>query len=85
MGGPNNGFFERSKPQYETVAASGFTSVKSAGARGDGATDDTAVINSVLASAAGNSIVYFPAGSYIVTDTIQVRFHHLSFSLTETH
>ncbi len=36
-----------------------------AGAKGDGATDDTAQINSAIAAAAGG-VVYFPKGTYIV-------------------
>jgi glucan 1,3-beta-glucosidase len=64
--------FERSKPQYETVAASSFVSVKSAGAKGDGTTDDTAAIQKVLDSATSDQIVYFDHGAYIITSTIKV-------------
>jgi hypothetical protein len=71
-GGPKGGFFERSKPQYESIPASGFTNVKSFGAKGDGKADDTAAIKNALSGTAGKSILYFPAGSYIVTDTITV-------------
>lgn len=35
-----NGFYSRSKPQYETLAASSFVSARSSGAKGDGTTDD---------------------------------------------
>jgi glucan 1,3-beta-glucosidase len=72
-GGPNGGFFERSKPQYETAPVSGFMDVKDFGAKGDGINDDTAAIKRALSSTAGSSILYFPAGSYIVTDTVTVR------------
>lgn len=72
LGGPNGGIFERSRPQYESISVSGFTNVCSGGAKGDGTTDDTAAINKVLAKSAGKSIVFFPAGTYIVTDTIFV-------------
>jgi glucan 1,3-beta-glucosidase len=68
----SSGWFSRSKPQYETVSIDGFVNVMTAGAAGDGITDDTAIINSVLSSAAGNSIVYFPHGTYIVSDTITI-------------
>ncbi|KAL2863746.1 exo-beta-1,3-glucanase Exg0 [Aspergillus lucknowensis] len=64
--------FERSKPLYETYPASSFVSVKSAGAKGDGTTDDTAAIQSVLDSATADQIIYFDHGAYIVTDTIHV-------------
>ncbi|KAI5803498.1 glucan 1,3-beta-glucosidase [Peziza echinospora] len=67
-----NGYFERSRPQYADIPASGFTDVKSGGAKGDGSSDDTAAINAVLAAQAGKSIVWFPQGTYIVTDTIFV-------------
>jgi hypothetical protein len=70
--GPQSGMFEKNKPQYENVPSSGFTDVKSFGARGDGRTDDTKAINAALESIAKKSILYFPAGSYIVTDTIKV-------------
>ena len=72
LGGPNGGYLERSRPQYESVPASGFYNVQTGGAKGDGNADDTAAINAVLAAQAGRSIVYFPAGTYIVTDTIFV-------------
>jgi glucan 1,3-beta-glucosidase len=68
----STGWFARSKPQYEAVSSGGFVNVKAEGARGDGYSDDTAVINRVLSSAAGSSIVYFPHGSYIVTNTINI-------------
>lgn len=70
LGGFNGGYFERSKPQYEGTPASGFTNVLNAGARGDGHSDDTAVLNRILAEQAGRTIVFFPAGTYIVTDTL---------------
>lgn len=39
---------------------------------GDGSTDDTANINSILSQYAGCAVIYFPAGTYIVTDTITI-------------
>jgi glucan 1,3-beta-glucosidase len=64
--------FERSKPQYETVPASSFVSVKSAGAKGDGTTDDTAAIQKVLDGVTSDQIVFFDHGAYIITSTIKV-------------
>lgn len=64
--------FERSKPLYPQYAASSFVSVKSAGAKGDGQTDDTAAIQKVLNSVTEDQIVYFDHGAYIITDTIKV-------------
>lgn len=64
--------FERSKPLYENYPASAFISVKSAGAKGDGKTDDTEAIQKVLDSAKEDQIVYFDHGAYIITSTIKV-------------
>lgn len=64
--------FERSKPQYETVPASSFLSVKSAGAKGDGTTDDTAAIQAVLNAATSSQVVYFDHGAYLISNTIKV-------------
>ncbi|KAK0648213.1 hypothetical protein B0T16DRAFT_444342 [Cercophora newfieldiana] len=70
-----SGCFERSKPQYETVPASNFINTKSApyNAAGNGAADDTVVLNSALAaSASSGKILWIPAGVYLVTDTVLV-------------
>ncbi|RVX69613.1 hypothetical protein B0A52_06677 [Exophiala mesophila] len=64
--------FERSRPQYENVPVSSFVSVKSAGAVGDGITDDTTAIQNILNSATPDQIVYFDHGAYVITSTIQV-------------
>ena len=68
----NGKVFERSKPLYENYAASSFISVRSAGAKGDGETDDTQAIQKVLDGAKEDQIVFFDHGSYVVTDTIVV-------------
>jgi glucan 1,3-beta-glucosidase len=62
----------RAKPQYESVPASSFVSVKSAGAKGDGISDDSDVIQSVFNNAKQGQIVYFDHGAYKITKTIQV-------------
>lgn len=64
--------FERAKPQYENVPVSSFVSVKSAGAKGDGQTDDTAAIQAALDNAQPDQIVYFDHGAYVITSTIKV-------------
>ncbi|KAH8165699.1 hypothetical protein CIB48_g2534 [Xylaria polymorpha] len=64
--------FTRTKPQYEAVAGSRFVSVKSAGAAGDGKTDDTAAIQKVFDSAKEGDIIYFDHGAYLISDTVQV-------------
>ncbi|EXJ83349.1 glucan 1,3-beta-glucosidase [Capronia coronata CBS 617.96] len=67
-----NAVFERSKPQYENVPVSSFVSVRSAGAKGDGVTDDTAAIQRIFDAASPDQIVYFDHGAYIVTNTVKV-------------
>ncbi|KAJ5204735.1 glucan endo-1-3-beta-glucosidase [Penicillium cinerascens] len=68
----NGAVFEKSKPLYENLPASSFISVKSAGAKGDGTTDDTEAIQNVLDSATADQVVYFDYGAYVITDTIRV-------------
>lgn len=66
-------FYARSKPQYETVLSSGFSSVRAGGAKGDGVTDDTAAIQAVINSAtSAGKIVYFDSGIYKVTTSINI-------------
>ena len=40
--------------------------------KGDGHTDDTAAIKSILSQFAGCKIIFFDAGTYIVSDTITI-------------
>ncbi|KAJ3215160.1 hypothetical protein HDU81_001482, partial [Chytriomyces hyalinus] len=54
----------------ELLGAGGI--VKSAGAKGDGATDDTDAIQNVLNSASSSQVVYFDHGAYLVSRTILV-------------
>lgn len=69
----NAKFYVRSKPQYNTLPVSSFSSVRSAGATGDGKTDDTAALQKIIntATTAGN-IVLFDAGTYLVTSTLLI-------------
>ncbi|OIW28355.1 pectin lyase-like protein, partial [Coniochaeta ligniaria NRRL 30616] len=72
-GGSATSFFARSAPTYKDVAVGGFMNIKSYGAKGDGTTDDTAIINQVLAVAANASqIVFFPYGMYMVSDMVRI-------------
>ncbi|KAI1433392.1 glycoside hydrolase family 55 protein [Xylaria sp. CBS 124048] len=68
----NGEVFTRTKPQYETVPARHFVSVKSAGAAGDGKTDDTAAIQTIFDNAHDGDIIYFDHGAYLISDTIHV-------------
>lgn len=83
-----NNYFAKSRPQYGDLDTGSIISVKDHGAKGDGVTDDTAAIKAVLASAVSivisrsldsidmpqttSNLIYFPAGSYIVTSTITI-------------
>jgi len=64
--------FARSKPQYADVPAAKFVSVKAAGAKGDGQSDDTAAIQQTFDNLAEDEIAFFPHGAYIITDTVEV-------------
>lgn len=70
--GSGGKFVTRSKPQYEGVPASSFLSVKAAGAKGDGVTDDTAAIQALFNSASSADVVYFDHGAYMITSTVTV-------------
>jgi glucan 1,3-beta-glucosidase len=66
-------YYVRSKPQYNNLPASSFKSVRSTGATGNGATDDTAALQNAINSAtAAGKIVYFDAGMYKVTSTLTI-------------
>jgi hypothetical protein len=47
-----------------------WVNVHTLGAAGDGKTDDTAALRKAVAE---HGVLYFPAGQYLVTDTIQLR------------
>ncbi|KAG6810587.1 hypothetical protein H0H92_011221 [Tricholoma furcatifolium] len=64
--------FGKRHPQYEGYAVSEFVSVRDNGAKGDGRTDDTAALKAVFAKYAGCKIIFFDAGTYIVTSTLTI-------------
>ena len=64
-------FFDRSRPQYESYSASEIVNVISQGAKGDGTTDDTAALQRIISSNT-NKVIYFPQGSYVITNTINI-------------
>ncbi|AJP73352.1 glycosyl hydrolase family 28-related protein [Sphingomonas hengshuiensis] len=51
-------------------AVAGWSNVRTLGAKGDNATDDTAAIQRAIDS---HRVVYFPSGFYRVTDTLKLR------------
>ncbi|OBT68746.1 hypothetical protein VE03_02225 [Pseudogymnoascus sp. 23342-1-I1] len=60
----------KQRPQYERLDTSDIISVKSHGAVGNGVHDDSDAIIATLALATTDNLIYFPAGSYLVTKTI---------------
>ncbi|KDQ52486.1 glycoside hydrolase family 55 protein [Jaapia argillacea MUCL 33604] len=62
----------KSHPQYINYDVSQFVSVKTLGAKGDGHTDDTATLQAILNEWSGCKIIFFDAGTYIITSTLQV-------------
>ncbi|KAG5649857.1 hypothetical protein H0H81_001746 [Sphagnurus paluster] len=64
--------FGKTHPQYEAYAVSQFVSVRDNGAKGDGRTDDTAALKAVFDKFAGCKIIFFDAGTYIVTSTLTI-------------
>ena len=62
-------------PQYEQYSVDQFVNIKTVEGlpvQGDGYTDDTANINAILSRYANCSLIFFPAGTYLVTDTVFV-------------
>ncbi|KAI9927862.1 hypothetical protein MW887_002714 [Aspergillus wentii] len=70
-----NKYFTTPPPTYQEYAVDQFINIKSVSGNrvyGDGRQDDTKSINNILAEYTGCKVIYFPAGTYIVTDTIFV-------------
>jgi hypothetical protein len=57
-------------PELAWEARADWTSVKAAGAKGDGVADDTAAIQSALNQIKDGATIYFPPGVYRVTKTL---------------
>jgi glucan 1,3-beta-glucosidase len=69
----SSSYYTRSKPQYESQPVSAFVSARSAGATGNGVTDDTAALQAAINSAtAAGQIVFLDAGTYVITQTLFV-------------
>ncbi|EXL41482.1 hypothetical protein FOCG_16286 [Fusarium oxysporum f. sp. radicis-lycopersici 26381] len=66
-------FYTRRRPKYDDLGFSQILDAKAYGAKGDGMTDDTAVLNHLFSAAANMSaIVYVPFGVYIISDTVEI-------------
>ncbi|KAJ7874928.1 pectin lyase fold/virulence factor [Mycena olivaceomarginata] len=65
--------FGRTHPQYAHYAVDQFVSVRDQGSKGDGVTDDTTALKkNSLPYFAGCKIIFFDAGTYIVTPTLTI-------------
>ncbi|KAJ7118715.1 exo-beta-1,3-glucanase [Mycena epipterygia] len=64
--------FGRTHPQYAAYDVTQFVSVRTQGAKGDGVTDDTAALKAVFAAFSGCKIIFFDAGTYVVTSTLTI-------------
>ena len=63
-------WFENIKRRGNTV----YRNVKDLGAKGDGVTDDTAAIQRAISGrSTTRSVIYFPAGTYLVSSGLQAR------------
>ena len=66
-------YYERSKPHYADQPLEMIYSVRNAGAKGDGVTDDTATLQRVINRAAFlHKILFFDFGVYRVTRTLYI-------------
>ncbi|KAH8916392.1 glycoside hydrolase family 55 protein [Atractiella rhizophila] len=68
----NANVFGREMPTYQGYAVTDILSVRSAGAKGDGSSDDLAVLQQTLDDYAGCRIIYFDAGIYRISDTLTI-------------
>lgn len=68
-----NTVYERSRPQYEAFSVTDFISAKAHGAKGDGVTDDTAILQDMFYRYANTGkIIFFDLGHYVVSNTVTV-------------
>jgi glucan 1,3-beta-glucosidase len=69
----SSNYYTKSKPQYAGTSTGSVLSVRSAGAKGDGSTDDTSAIQSAINSAASSGqILFFDYGIYKVSATLYI-------------
>jgi glucan 1,3-beta-glucosidase len=66
-------YYVQSKPQYNNLPTTSFQSVRSAGATGNGVTDDTTALQNAINSATSSGqVVFVDAGTYLVTRTLSI-------------
>jgi glucan 1,3-beta-glucosidase len=66
-------YYAKSKPQYETLGADRFISARTAGAKGDGNTDDTTTLQAAINRATvEGKVLFLDQGVYKVTNTIRI-------------
>jgi hypothetical protein len=65
--------FGKTRPTYADYDISQFVSLRTLGAKGDGSTDDTSIIQNALDTYAGCKVLFFDAGVYIVTSTSELN------------
>jgi glucan 1,3-beta-glucosidase len=64
-------YFTRSKPQYETVDAGSIVVVTDHGISNSGSGDQSGSINALLSANLG-AVIFFPAGVYLVENTVKI-------------
>ena len=65
--------FTRRRPKYYDVLSNKVINIKALGAKGNGKTDDTTILNTIPDGAANtSSIVYFPFSIYMIRDTLHI-------------
>jgi hypothetical protein len=57
--------------------------VKDHGAVGNGSTDDTPHLKAAIAASREGDAIYFPSGTYLVTETLTPKARQVYFSLTD--
>ena len=67
-----NEYLQYSRNEYHQYSTDKFISVKSAGAKGDGVSDDTDIIQNVINTYANDKIIFFDAGVYLHTHTVNI-------------
>lgn len=60
-------------PDGTLKGGGGYVSVRDYGAAGDGSSDDTAAIQAAIDAAGNNRAVFFPAGTYLISNTITLK------------